>query len=100
MKEIIDNLTPKPEKKPNSLLDFLKSNTRKLAPLVLLASAITGGSKLYQSSVGDDGGSEVVATSSEMSDQAMRENSNFQNSIKQELETIKKEKLNPSKLSG
>ena len=96
MKEIIDDLTPKPEKKPNSLLDFLKSNARKLAPLVLLASAITGGSKLYQSSVGDDGGSEVVSMSGEISPQAQAQRDYFQNSRKEMLDRIDNEHLNPA----
>ena len=63
--EIINDLTPRTENKPSSLLGFLKSNARRLAPLALLATAIGGGAKMYSSHEGNqyngvDAGQETI----------------------------------------
>ncbi len=95
-KEIIDNLTPKAEKKPSSLLGFLKSNARRLAPIVLLAASIGGGAKMYQGGGGNGGGeSEFVSISGEISPQAQAELDYFQKTSKEEFATIKNENLKP-----
>lgn len=53
--EIIDDLTPEPEKKPNSMLGFLRTNALRLAPLALLGAAVFGGEKIFSGSSSDSG---------------------------------------------
>jgi len=99
--EIIADLTPQSEKKPNSLLGYLKSNTLRLAPLVLLASSIMGGAKMYQGGGGggDDAGGEVLSTNMEMSPQAKMDFEHFQERYKEKFADIKSEGLHPANYS-
>ncbi len=58
--EILEDLTPTPEKTDSSLLNFLKSRTIKLAPLALLGAAVFGGAKVYENSQNGSSGQETA----------------------------------------